>query len=513
MKHTFPGLAIAVALSCLCCPLQAQKAKLDERLREAKRLFQSAQETEVRQGAQICVESNNVPAVELMLEVLNETRRPSRVHLHAAHYRDIVWEGLEKITDVYARRRVEFELRKNRKNAFVRQWCAHLLGVYGDHAFGGSLKRALSDRDRGVKRWAARALGWMKFVDAQAPLTKLIHHDDIYVRANAIEALANIDPAAHELTFLTALRSDKDGGVRCALLGAALRIYPERGEELSLRMLGDRDWRPRMQAVDNLAEIQTLTAIDGLIRATKDGRPVVTARALHILQKVTGQPIRTARVWEQWWKDHRATFEFPKSEDNKGEQDGKGDKKPQAGRPPGTVVYNDIPMDSDHAAFLIDRSVAMKSRLVSKSMPKEMAAYEELERVLTKLRGKMVFNVFGYHEEVKSFSKKPVELTAKNQKRALKFIKDMKLGIAKDIWQLLEAVIEDPTLDTAYLLSSGEPDIGTYVHWNRVTDHLKDMNRFHKVVVHTIAYSDRKWYRDQLEKIAQATRGEFRWFE
>jgi hypothetical protein len=51
------------------------------------------------------------------------------------------------------------------------------------------------------------------------------------------------------------------------------------------------------------------------------------------------------------------------------------------------------------------------------------------------------------------------------------------------------------------------------VHWNRVTWHLADLNRFHKVVVHTIAYSDNQWFRDQLEKIAEVTGGEFRWFE
>jgi len=338
---------------------------------------------------------------------------------------------------------------------------------------------------------------------------------EVFEARDGVEALAIIDSDMHKVKFVTAVRDDKDGGVRCALLGAALRIYPKLAEELSLRALGDQDWRPRMQAVDNLAEIRTLTAIDGLVRATKDGRPVVAARAIQILQKTTEQPIRTARVWEQWWKDHRAGFKFPKKKEESGkDKEGKkGEKKPPVKRLPSTVVYNDIPMDSDHAAFLIDRSVAMKARLVSKHMKKEKAAYEELDRVLTKLRGKMVFNVFGYHEDVKSFSKKPVELTAKTHKRALKFIDGMKFGIAKDIWQLLETAIADPTLDTAYLLSSGEPDIGTYVHWNRVTDHLKDLNRFHKVVVHTIAYSERKWYRDQLEKIAQATRGEFRWFD
>jgi hypothetical protein len=51
------------------------------------------------------------------------------------------------------------------------------------------------------------------------------------------------------------------------------------------------------------------------------------------------------------------------------------------------------------------------------------------------------------------------------------------------------------------------------VHWNRVTQHLKERNRFRKLRVHAIAYSDNAGYRAQLERIADATGGEFRWFE
>ena len=58
-------------------------------------------------------------------------------------------------------------------------------------------------------------------------------------------------------------------------------------------------------------------------------------------------------------------------------------------------------------------------------------------------------------------------------------------------------------------MASGEPEGGLYVHWNRVCDHLADLNRFHKVVVHTVVYSDSAWYREQLEHIAKATGGSF----
>ncbi|MDP6370552.1 MAG: hypothetical protein QF615_13160, partial [Planctomycetota bacterium] len=96
---------------------------------------------------------------------------------------------------------------------------------------------------------------------------------------------------------------------------------------------------------------------------------------------------------------------------------------------------------------------------------------------------------------------------------ALEFLDKAPLQGRKDIWQVLEMVMADEDIGTVYLLSSGEPDVGLYVHWNRITMHLKDHNRFHKLVIHTIAYSDNKWYRDQLEKIAEATGGEFTWFD
>jgi hypothetical protein len=106
-----------------------------------------------------------------------------------------------------------------------------------------------------------------------------------------------------------------------------------------------------------------------------------------------------------------------------------------------------------------------------------------------------------------------VKCDPKQQKKALAFVGKQKTKGAKDIWKLLEIVVSDPDIDTAYLLSSGEPDVGLYVHWNRVTRHLIDLNRFHKVVVHCVVYSERKWFRDQLEKIAECTHGNFKWFK
>lgn len=474
----------------------------DADVARARGLMGEREEGPVTKGAQLCIKSNSVPAVEALLEVMSRTSSPGG-YLPPAHYRDIAWGALRDITDAYARKRVEQELRES-KDPRVRQWCAELLGLYGDGDFGEALSKALRDKEDFVVQAAARALGRTDYKPGTKGLEKLVRNKDLFVRANAIEALARLEPEEYAGTFEKAL-GDKDGGVRCALLGAAHEIYPDKAEAWSaLARAEDADWRPRAQAVDNLGRTRTKTAVDALIPALDDGRPVVGVRALKNLQELTGQQFTRKDQWDRWWSENRESFAFP---EGRATAEGAGGERTVA-------IYNGIEVVSDHVAFLIDKSQAMTERLSSKSSSKDDAARGELEEVLGKLGDGLVFNVFCYELRVYPYDeKRPVTLSKKTTKGAVEFVDKRPCGGQKDIWQVLEVVVGDPDLDTAYLLSSGEPDTGLYVHWNRVTWQLDDLNRFHKVVVHSVAYSDNEWYRDQLEKISEVTGGQFQWFE
>jgi HEAT repeat protein len=472
-----------------------------EDLSRAKQLLAAPGEKDVRLGADACANANSPEAVELLLDVLERDLGPARPHLASAHYRDIAWEGLERISAPAARDRVEKELRTNRKNAFVRQWCAELLGIYGDERFGPTLTKALADSHEGVRRWAARSLGLLRHAPAAPALERLLKDEDPMVRANAHEALAWIDPAASKERYLEALRQDPDGGVRCALLGAVPGLYREASRDLAAAALKDADWRPRMQAVDNLALLRTKESMDALVEAAGDVRPAVADRAATTLQRFTGKEIRDGASWKGWWAENRATFAFPE-----------GDAAAPEAKEPKTVAYG-LPLVSDHVAFLLDKSARMADVLQATKTSKDRAAHDELQRVLSGLHGRLVFQVYVYREEVEAFRKEPVALDPKEQEKALRFVARQGTKGAKDIWKALETVVGDPAIDTAYLLSSGEPDVGLYVHWNRVTRHLQDLNRFHKVVVHTVVYSESQWFRDQLEKIAAATGGRFQWLK
>ncbi len=113
---------------------------------------------------------------------------------------------------------------------------------------------------------------------------------------------------------------------------------------------------------------------------------------------------------------------------------------------------------------------------------------------------------------MEAFSKKPVELHKKTRKKALAFVKGTKLSGNKDLWACLEAVLDDPDIDTVYMLTSGEPDVGLYVHGNRISENLADINRFQNVVVHAVAYSKEGYWR-HIRAIAEATGGQFEGFQ
>ena len=202
--------------------------------------------------------------------------------------------------------------------------------------------------------------------------------------------------------------------------------------------------------------------------------------------------------WTKWWAANRDDYGLP------------ADPKPPAipERGATSVAYHGLRVTSDHVAFLTDRSGDMAKPLQD-GRAKEAAAREELARTLERLPEGILFNVYAYGERVTAFRKEPVPLDERTRQASLAFLAGQPLGGRKNTWAALESVLADEAIDTIYLLSSGEPEVGLYVHWNRLTAHLRDRNRFHGVVVHTVAYSDSEWYRDQLRKIAEATGGAF----
>jgi HEAT repeat protein len=206
------------------------------------------------------------------------------------HFRDIVFEVRPDYKDPYARRLIAEELRANKKDEGVREWCAQLLGIYGDAELAPPLVEALADAHPTVRSAAARSLGELRFEPGAKKLEKVATDKDPFARADAIEARAAIDARTYDATFAAGLK-DADAGVCGALLGALPRLYPDRAESASSAMLDDPDWRPRMQAVENLGAVKTKGAVEALVSASGDRRPVVATKATRFLRRLDRQPV------------------------------------------------------------------------------------------------------------------------------------------------------------------------------------------------------------------------------
>ena len=471
-----------------------------EQVAEARKQINLHTEEGIFQANEICMRLQNEEATALLLEVLDWT---GNYGLSAAHYRDVAWAGLTQIESREAREAVVEALKAARKNPLARMWLARLVGLWGEAELAENLEKLLGDRDVGVKREAAQAMGRLRHVEAARKLERMMKDKDYVVRGNAHEALARIDPEEYREAFLEGL-ADDEGSVRCALLGAVQELYPEDAEAWSAAALDDEDWRPRLQAIDNLGGTRTLSAVDALIRSVDDPRPLLGRRAVEHLRALTGMKWSKQPQWESWWGENREGFEFP---------EGKSAAEEEQADPERTeATWNRIPIISDHVLFLVDRSLRMEDRLNEKGKSKAAAAFDELSGALERLEGRLTFNIHAYNEEIEVYSKKPVPLDARSRKKALTFMEDADTGGDKDLWAALVQALEDPEIDTIYLLTSGEPEVGLYVHGNRISEFLAELNRFQKVTVHAVAYSPQGFWH-HISQIAAVTGGEFQGFQ
>lgn len=491
--------AILAVIACAVpAPIQGSPGKSGPSLEEAKRRLLAADEGNVKGGAQACLDANNVEGVELLIKTLGGSQ---------PHMRDIAFEFLEKFTNPYAIQAVENAC-ANHKDDNVRAWCADLLGAYFGKARLDPLLRVMAESSADSKASAARAIGRLKIHEGATRVAPLRTHADPLVRANAMIAAAACDPKSNAKALVNYL-NDKDAGVRTAVLEAIATYAPELVLSASKSKITDPDWRPRLQAARNLANITDKESVAALVVAAGDNRRVVATAAENGLLKLTGRNFHGGKSWKAWWDAEGAAWQAPAATSRPASE-----KVPPAEG--GTGVFFGLPIDSDHVAFLIDCGATMANAAPGGGGSKMDQVLAELEKTLKTLPSGTKFNVFAYASKTTAWQGKAQLLNEKTLRASLDFLKTQPLAGRKNIWEALLGALGDSDIDTVYLMSDGEPEDGLYVHFNRVVDHLQRRNLLRKLVVHTVHVSDpawnagtTEWYRSQLREIARGTGGQY----
>jgi hypothetical protein len=150
----------------------------------------------------------------------------------------------------------------------------------------GQLIKSLRDKDQGVRRDAAHALGVIGDARAVEPLIKALGDEvEVDVRRVDTEVLGEIgEPAVEPL--IKALEDD-EGNVRYDVANVLGKIADARAVEPLIKALKDEEAQVRVGAAMALGEIGDARAVEPLIKTLEDKENYVRGDAAGALGKIT----------------------------------------------------------------------------------------------------------------------------------------------------------------------------------------------------------------------------------
>jgi hypothetical protein len=237
-----------------------------------------------------------------------------------------------------------------------------------------------------------------------------------------------------------------------------------------------------------------------------------------ILWKLTAQPFRTdSKQWKRWWEKEGANFRFPTPEEflkRQRERDLREEKQvSQSFR--GVKVdsrFFGLRITSHHVAFVIDVSGSMEERLPGQEKagggPSRIeVARKELIACLEALEAGTRFNILPFSSGVLPWKEEAVECTEETFTEAKEFVEGLGALGGTNIHGGLRQAFDDPTVDTIFFLSDGEPSQGDVIDPGAIREEVQAWNKERGVVIHTISIGDRF---PLLEWLAEDSKGTYR---
>lgn len=378
-----------------------------------------------------------------------------------------------------------------------RVFLAECLGQLGGASVQPSLTKLLGDSGE-VQAAAATALARLGDADSRALLAQLLKTGSEEGRAVALTALFELqrqDPAfARELLTQT----QSTFGV---VVATSLRLLAELDPPLAeaqpraLSLLEHKSPAIRSAAIDLLGALRQKESIAPLIgRLDKEqGRP--RSDVLDALERLTQMAFLDTKSWTAWWQQNGAAFVVPPPKPKK-----PNDPKQ---KPSTVATYWDLTITSERVAFVVDTSGSMNELVGTGGQTRLDSAKFQLERVLPLLPPKAKCNLITFSTDAKAFSDRLIE--PKRRPALLAAAKELKAQGATNVHAALKLALDDPEVDSIYLLTDGYPSAGAIVESKALADEVQRWNRRRGIRIHTIALGGKS---DFLERLAKDSGGD-----
>lgn len=308
-------------------------------------------------------------------------------------------------------------------------------------------------------------------------------------------------PRAHLLALHRAKRDER----RHAAMEACSVALPASAREFAADLveaaLADPEWpvrRAALAAAEALALPRLAAPLVARLEQEAE-RSALRREAARALRRITGAPLRDAPGdWRRWLADHPSIE--PPTAGAAAELEARLARQERSGT--GGDFFA-VPVRSDRIALVIDCSGSMGTRGGSTGFTWgeiERGATGEPEgskldracaaarRLLAELPATARANLFFFDAKVRRFAERAPELDAATRARIDRFLDAQTSGGGTNLHGALVAALDDPEIDTIFLISDGAPSSGTIRDPVRLRRDIARRNRLKGVVIHAIAF-------------------------
>lgn len=369
------------------------------------------------------------------------------------------------------------------RRASIRSGAAWVLGILKDPCAIDGLKRCLRDPQEDVRLQAVCALGLIGDPDSLDAIRRVfLKETSSKVRAFALEAIAKIDP---QDKLIQQAITDRAYRVRMVAMESLASLGGKPAESAIQRLIDDPDWRVRAQAVKAALSVRTKACISALIgRLPKEKGRLINDISSAVC-KLAGIDIEPEGL-KAWWEKNREKVKIAQADV----------ETPPRLRQTG-VEFVGVPVVSNRVIFVLDLSGSMRDKvkdekgrqisrleIAKRQMIETIQGFDEQDHFNIVLLG---CDKFGrYDRRQKTWRRGLTRATARNKREAIAFIRRQRAVGWTNIYDALAQAFEDPLVDTIYLLSDGGASRGIFVSTHDILEHIKRLNRFRNIVIHTI---------------------------
>lgn len=346
-----------------------------------------------------------------------------------------------------------------------------------------------ANTEAGVAAWLAQAPGALKHPAARAmvlragravpmdvPMLAALFDQHVADTAagdlvyDAVQALGRAaGPEASARVLRAAEHTDRR--IRLAAADVLPVLVRDAKTDATVRkLLGDDAALVRYAMLMALGEAKALHFVPQISERLADDHLRVRKTALDVLKRMTGKDFGFDQgAWRRWHEQKN------------------GEGKPGT---PTVVSYHGVPIWSDRLAFILDRSGSMRWPSDPGVTTRMAVAQAELQRVLGLLPKRTLFNVLAFDSDVYAWRKAEAVAEPKSIAKAQRWTAKQKAerrAFTNTYGVLERTLLQNPRIDTIYLLSDGIPEWGDIMSREGLLAAVRDWNRYRRITINTFA--------------------------